>query len=79
MLETERVREADSRARGAYRSRDQLAALLSRIDSLHNDRDGDGICSCKLLMRRCAVWRALEQEPEFLARWEPVGRTCSGG
>jgi hypothetical protein len=70
MLETERVRDAEQRARQAYRSRDVLAAQLWRLDALHNDADRDGTCRCGLRTAQCEIWKLLEDERPFLYSWE---------
>jgi len=64
------VKNAESRMRSAYRSRDSAMATLWRLDRLHRDGKSRGTCLCGKPEPSCRERKALRQVTSLIDRWE---------
>lgn len=64
------VLDAESKMRGAYRSRDKVMYTVWRLDRLHREADKPDMCSCGERAERCKELKALAPVTEALDKWE---------
>lgn len=64
------VLDAESKMRGAYRSRDRVMGTIWRLDRLHHESKSQGVCSCGKKTDQCREFSALTSMVDLLDKWE---------
>ena len=64
------IGEANDARDRSYRSRDHALRALWRLDKLHHDGSTPNHCSCGKTTGKCSEWKVIEDDREFLYRWE---------
>lgn len=69
-IQSEAVKAAESRVRGAYKSRDYMMASIWRLDQLHKNGRTRGTCACGKPEGKCPDRAALTPVLNALTTWE---------
>lgn len=69
-VQSETVKAAESRMRGAYRSRDAVMVAVWQLDQLHKDGRTRGTCACGKPEAKCRDRAALTPVLTALTSWE---------
>lgn len=64
------VLDAESKMRGAYRSRDRVMGTIWRLERLHHESNSQGVCSCGKKVSHCREFGVLSPIVNLLDKWE---------